>query len=159
MLHDVLLRILPAMDVSVPIFIMIYLAIGATILLHAKHAGIMLIALGTYCTATYFRLATIYLFTLEPPADWVALHDPVVSLVAYDSGFAKDLFFSGHISTLCVTIFIEPKKIWRWIKVAATVSVAVLLLIQHIHYTIDILAAPLFTYASYLIIRELIIVR
>jgi hypothetical protein len=155
-INDALLDVLPAIDVSIPIFLIIYLVIIATIVSHYRSPKIIVSALSTYCTVTLFRIATIYLFTLEPPTNWVILQDPLVSKVAYDGTFAKDLFFSGHISTLCVTIFTEPKVRWRWIKIGATFIVAVLLLVQHIHYTIDVLAAPVFTYISFLLVNNIL---
>jgi PAP2 superfamily C-terminal len=155
LLNDPVLRLLPYYDVSVLIFTLIYGAIAATLYVHFRNPHFLLMALATYCTVNYFRIITIYLFTLEPPIGWVTLHDPVVSLIAYDgSAFAKDLFFSGHVSTLAVLIYPEPKAKFKVIKIVITLIVAVLLLIQHIHYTIDVLAAPLFTYAAYLLIRR-----
>jgi hypothetical protein len=85
----------------------------------------------------------------------ITLHDPFVSLIAYDtSTFAKDLFFSGHISTLLVLVFPEPEKRFRMIKTAVTLVVAGMLLVQHIHYSIDILAAPLFTYVAFWLVNS-----
>jgi len=149
-LNDSVLQSLPAVDLSIPIFTLIYGAIIVTIAIHFRHPHFILIALATYCTANYLRILTIYLFTLEPPMGVVTLHDPFVSLIAYDtSTFAKDLFFSGHVSTLLVLVYPEPNSRFRIIKLVITLIVAMLLLVQHIHYTIDILAAPLFTYLAY----------
>jgi hypothetical protein len=153
-LGDTVLSILPAYDLSTPIFIIIYSLVFATIAIHIYNAEIILVVLSTYCVVLFMRIVTIYLFTLEPPLGWIPLHDPFVSLIAYGSGFAKDLFFSGHTATLVALIFIETKKIFKWIKIAGTLTVAIMLLIQHIHYTIDILAAPAFTYLAYRIIRQ-----
>jgi len=41
------------------------------------------------------------------------------------------------------------KRSDKMIGIAAIVVVACLLLIQHIHYSIDILASPIITYISY----------
>lgn len=149
LLNDPLLNLLPALDVSLPIFLLIHSTILSTALINIKKARVLILAMATYCTVNYLRIATMYLFTLEPPTGWVILHDPIVSLIAYDSAFAKDLFFSGHMATLMSTLLPEPNVIFKRIKIAATIIVGALLLIQHIHYTIDVLAAPVFTYLSY----------
>lgn len=101
-------------------------------------------------------MLTIYLFTLEPPIGWIPLKDPFVALVAYEPAFAKDLFFSGHTATLCCLIFFERNGMFKGIKVVATLIVALFLLIQHIHYTVDIVGAPLFTYAAFLSVKRFV---
>ena len=149
LLYDPLLALVPAADVSVPIFILIHATILATALINIRKAPVILLAMATYCTVNYMRIVTMYVFTLEPPTGWVVLHDPIVSLIAYDAAFAKDLFFSGHIATLMSTLLPEPNVTFKRIKIAITMTVTALLLVQHIHYTIDVLAAPMFTYLSY----------
>jgi hypothetical protein len=154
-LSDAFLNVLPAYDLSIPIFISIYGFIVISVVIHYSNPHFVLMALATYCTVNFFRIATIYFFTLEPPAGIVTLHDPFVSLIVYDtSTFAKDLFFSGHVSTLLVMTWPEPEKKLRLGKLLITIVVALMLLIQHIHYTIDILAAPLFTYAAYFLVKK-----
>jgi hypothetical protein len=153
-LNDWLLSALPSYDLSVPIFILIYSLVFATVAIHINKPEIILTVLSTYCVVLFMRIVTIYFFTLEPPSGWIPLHDPFVSVIAYGSGFAKDLFFSGHTATLLALIFVEPKAIFRWIKIAGAIIVAAMLLIQHIHYTIDILAAPFFTYGGFRIITR-----
>lgn len=153
-LSDPLLNALPALDLSIPIFVLIHGIIISTIVLNYSNPHFTLVALAAYCTVTYFRTATIYLITLEPPTGVVLLHDPFVSLIAYNSTFVKDLFFSGHTATLMVLIYPEPNAKFRYIKLILTILVAAMLLIQHIHYTIDILAAPLFAFLAYWLIKK-----
>jgi hypothetical protein len=153
LLDDVLVAALPAYDLSVPIFIILYSLVLGTLVIHFRNPEIILTVLATYCVVLFMRIISIYFFTLEPPLGWINLQDPFVSLIAYGSGFAKDLFFSGHTATLVALVLIEPKRGFRWIKIAGTCAVAAMLLIQHIHYTIDILAAPLFTYAAFRMVK------
>ncbi len=153
-LYDPVLNALPSHDLSIPIFIVIYGMIIATIAMNYSNPHFMLVAMATYCTINYLRIATIYLFTLEPPAGLIFLKDPFVSLIAYDNTFVKDLFFSGHISTLMVLIYPERRPVFKYIKLSLTLIVAVLLLVQHIHYTIDILAAPIFAYLAYWAVKK-----
>jgi hypothetical protein len=155
-LNDTLLLTLPTYDLSVPIFLLIYSTILASVWIHRWDPRIILVGLSTYCLVTTMRMATIYAFTLEPPRGWIPLLDPFVSVLAYDHYFAKDLFFSGHIATLCCTIYVEPIKLFKSIKIITSLAVAVMLLIQHIHYSIDIAAAPLFTYACYVAVNRFI---
>lgn len=154
LIDDFVLNYLPPTDASWIIFILIYGCILQTIITNARKPSVILSGLATYCTVSLIRMATIYLFTLEPPIGLIPLIDPFVSLIAYEPTFTKDLFFSGHISTLTVLILIEPNKQLKAIKIIATIAVSLLLLLQHVHYTIDVVAAPLITFASFLLIRQ-----
>jgi len=46
------------------------------------------------------------------------------------------------------------KKREKLIALIATLSVGVLLLVQHIHYTIDVVIAPLFVYIVYVLAKR-----
>ena len=155
LLNDPLLNLLPAFDLSIPIFFLIYSIVLSTAIVNIRKPHTILMIMGTYCSVNFLRLISMFMFTLEPPTGWVMLHDPIVSLIAYEPAFAKDLFFSGHIATLMVTLLPEPNRVFKRIKIAVTIIVGVLLLIQHIHYTIDVIAAPVFTYLSYKVMQRL----
>jgi hypothetical protein len=51
---------------------------------------------------------------------------------------------------------ILPEKKEKWLAFAGATTVAVLVLVQHIHYTIDVLGALLFTWFLYLLSRMLV---
>jgi len=78
----------------------------------------------------------------------------------------RDLFFSGHTANVSLLFFFVDI---RWIKIIIAVStfvVGFLLLKQHVHYTIDVIVAPFFAFASYKIavlmtdrIMNLVLVR
>lgn len=141
-LKDFLLSLLPPADYSWMIFSLIYSSILLTIFTNRRNPEVILCGLVTYCAVSLLRMATMYLFTLEPPQGLIPLSDPFVTLIAYEPSFAKDLFYSGHISTLTILILIEPNRNLKMIKAVATVLVALLLLLQHVHYTVDIMVAP-----------------
>lgn len=92
------------------------------------------------------RIISISIVPLNPPRGLVELIDPITGLFYGNTVVTKDLFFSGHTATM-VLIFLCLERKWdRIIGALATVAVMVLLLIQHIHYTIDVVAAPFFVY-------------
>jgi len=68
----------------------------------------------------------------------------------------KDLFFSGHTAILVLTILCLEKKSDKIIGIIATVIVGSLLLVQHVHYTLDVIAAPIIVYPLYKLSRFLI---
>ena len=91
-------------------------------------------------------MLTMYSVTLEPPAGMILLADPISSVLYPDNGFAKDLFFSGHVSTMVILVLLENNRIAKILKITGAAIVGVFLAWQHVHYTIDLLAAPFVTY-------------
>ena len=98
-----------------------------------------------------FRCLTLLLVPLEPPTGLVVLHDPLVERFFYatPSPITKDLFFSGHTATLLLLTLAVPAGWRRWILGAATILIGSLVLVQHAHYTYDVLAAVPFTLLAY----------
>jgi hypothetical protein len=92
------------------------------------------------------RTISIYLVPLEPPPGMIMLEDPFLTWVFGSATHVavKDLFFSGHIATMFVLIYYSETGYWRTYITAATMVVAVLIAWQHVHYSIDLIAAPIF---------------
>jgi membrane-associated phospholipid phosphatase len=79
----------------------------------------------------------------------ILLNDPFVQFFGSGDVLTKDLFFSGHTATLFLLFLISEKKYLKIIFLLCTILVGIAVLLQHVHYTIDVLAAPFFAYASY----------
>jgi len=92
-------------------------------------------------------MLSIYLTPLDPPATLIAIKDPLTSITygGKDVFMTKDLFFSGHTSNMLMLALCFEKRNDRLIGFLAAVSVGVLVLFQHAHYTIDVVAAFLIT--------------
>jgi len=91
----------------------------------------------------------MYLLPLEPPANMIILNDPLVEFFGTGQALTKDLFFSGHTATLFILFLVSEKKIIKTVFLISTIAVAIAVLLQHVHYSIDVLAAVFFTYACY----------
>jgi hypothetical protein len=88
---------------------------------------------------------------LNPPAGLLPITDPL-SNVLYGSKFiTKDLFYSGHTGTLLLIYLNLKKKPERIYTLLCTIAVGILVLVQHVHYVIDVVSAPFFTYCCYLL--------
>jgi len=61
----------------------------------------------------------------------------------------KDLFFSGHTAAILLFFFAVTRKKQKWLMLILSVIVAMGLLLQHVHYTIDVVVAPLFAWFCY----------
>ena len=102
------------------------------------------------------RIITISFIPLDPPAGLITLTDPLTGIFYGESLITKDLFFSGHTATLTLIFLCLEKGSDKFIGLMAIILVAVLLLVQHIHYTMDIIAAPFFVYACFRLTQHLL---
>lgn len=154
-LNDWLLARIPPHDVSVLIFALIG-AMALLILTRAIQNPSIYI---TYCWTFIFvyivRFVTLSLVPLDPPPGLVPLVDPINSFFSGNAVITKDLFFSGHTATMVQIFLCLEKRRDKLIALIAAVAIACLLLVQHIHYTIDVLAAPVVVYPCYRLTRYL----
>ena len=95
------------------------------------------------------RFVTLSVVALDPPPGLIPLVDPLGSVFYGNAAITKDLFFSGHTATMVLIFLCLERRTDKIIALIAAFAVAYLLLVQHIHYTIDILAAPIVVYACY----------
>jgi hypothetical protein len=154
-LTDPVLNFFTPRDWSIEIFILIYSCVLLSIAFNFHKPRTILLGLQTYVVVNFLRIISLYLFTLEAPEGTIPLNDPLVSAIAYGQEvYVKDLFFSGHISTLCVFIFIEEKKTLKYFILASTVVVSLLLASQRVHYTLDMVAAPVITWIVFQIFNR-----
>lgn len=154
-LHDWVLAAIPAYNVSVAIFAIIW-GMAILVLIRAIQNPAIYI---TYCWTVIFiciaRFITIYFVPLDPPVGLIPLTDPLTGYFYGHAFITKDLFFSGHTATLVLMYLCLEKRNDKIIGFIAIIVVACLLLVQHIHYTIDVLAAPIIVYGLYNLTRYL----
>ena len=137
----------PPRDFSWLIFGLIYFALIITLQGLLGRPGSVLLGLKSYLAITILRMITMYLVTLEPPPGIISLQDPIIDMVAYGGVvFNKDLFFSGHVATLTLLTILERRSWAKRLLGAITLAVALLLVIQRVHYFIDVVASPIITY-------------
>lgn len=157
-LYDPLLAIIPPMDFSLITFSLTYIALLTFWLSNIIHPKTFIIGLQAYCILIIMRTITIYLVPLEPPLGMILLKDPVtiIFMSTPNGGYiVKDLFFSGHVSAISLFYFVTTNIKIKRILLFLCVSVGTLILIQHVHYTIDVLAAPFFAYFAYFLSAKL----
>lgn len=148
-LNDWVLTHLPAYDVSIPIFALIW-GMGILMAVRAFYKpAICTTYIWTLIFVCIARFISLTLVKLDPPTGLVPLVDPLTSYFYGHASITKDLFFSGHISTMVLIYLHLEKKRDKAIALIAALVVMALLLIQHIHYTMDVLAAPVIVYCCY----------
>jgi len=151
-LPDPILNSLPPTDLTYFIFLLIYISVlfGLSVLI--KSPKQFIVAFQIYIVVLIFRFCFMYLLPLNPPFGIIPLHDPFVELFGTGVTLLRDLFFSGHTATLFVFFFVVEKKLYKMFFLNSTVLVASALLLQHVHYTIDIITAPFVVYGAYRLI-------
>lgn len=156
-LNDYILNQLEPRDWSWVIFGIIYLSVLITIFFNYSNPYTILLGIECYIGINLIRIFTLYFITLEPPQDIIPLTDPLITKIAYGNvAYLKDLFFSGHISTLFLLFLIEENKPRKIFLLTSTFVVAFLILCQHVHYSIDVLSGPFFAWAVYSIVKKFI---
>jgi len=146
-LNDPILNMLPPINFSNFIFFFTYSTITLTILSAIPYPGHFVRGLQAFSLITLLRTSSIYFFPLEPPADMVLLVDPVAEFLLHnETVVTKDLFFSGHTATLTLMYLFAQNKYLKTFCLVALCIAPVLLMWQHVHYTIDIIVAPFVSY-------------
>jgi len=148
-LTDVVLSALPAADVSLPLFICIWSVALLFLVRSFYDPRLFLLVLYSFLLLCIIRVITITLVPLDAPAGLIELKDPLSNSFYGRSFVTKDLFFSGHTASLCLLFLCFRRKTDKLIALIATIVVGLLVLVQHVHYTIDVIAAPFFVFFCY----------
>ena len=156
-LNDLLLRMLPAHNISVPLFIVIWSISLLTIFRAARNPQIFLTYLWAFILLSLFRTATIALVPLNAPIGLIGLVDPLSNFFYGDKFVTKDLFFSGHTSAVFLQYLCLTGKLDKKLALMATVVVGFLLLVQHVHYTMDVLGGFVFAWIAWQIVRKTLV--
>jgi hypothetical protein len=146
---DPVLALVAPRDLTWLTFGLIYLGLLTAIIVFAREPRRLLVAMQAYCAMVFLRMAAMAVLPLEAPPGMLPLADPLVETFGTGRLLTKDLFFSGHTSTLFLLFLAAPRGVVKWILLGCTCAVAVCVLVQHVHYAVDVLAAPFFAYGAY----------
>jgi hypothetical protein len=150
-INDVILNQLPPHNFSLEIFLLEYITLILVTVITVQHPDRLVKGLQMFGVAILARTICIYFLPLEPPREMIFLNDPMASFFLHskDTVVTKDLFFSGHVSALTLLMLISPNKYVKAWVLFATVTVGVLILWQHVHYSLDVAFAPLVSLIAY----------
>ena len=151
-LQDYLLDVIPAMDVSIPTFIIIWSVVMLVLYRIYQNPRLFLVVAYGFILMCLARILTISLLPLNPPTGIITLQDPIANIAYGGNGIfiTKDLFYSGHTGNMFLFFLCLEAKWDKIIALTASFLIGLLVLIQHIHYSIDVFAAFIFTYFIYL---------
>jgi hypothetical protein len=98
------------------------------------------------------RTVTLLLVPFKAVPTIIPLADPLIVRFGTGRLIIKDLFFSGHTSIMFLLMLTAQIRILRWAFGIGAVVVAASVVLQHVHYSIDVFIAPFVTYTSWRII-------
>lgn len=138
-------QLIGPVDFTWPIFLMIYGALIAALVVLSQQPHLLFRVLRAYTILIALRMLAMWMMPLDPPSTMIALTDPIVEFVSTGgaSTLTRDLFFSGHTATLVLIGAMVPNRIFRRSYYAIAAVVATMLMAQHVHYTVDIIVAPM----------------
>jgi hypothetical protein len=152
-INDFLVNAIKPINVSIPIFTIIWLMATLTIVRCIQQPAIFLLFLWGFIFLSLSRIISISLLPLNPPAGLIELKDPITNSFYGSKFITKDLFYSGHTSTQFLMFLCLQKKSDKILTLLSSICIGVLVLFQHVHYTLDVVAAPVFTYLVFLLAR------
>ena len=154
-LNDPILKSFNPIDLTWLIFALIYLSLIIFVITTFSKPNKLLISFQAYGLMLIFRTIAMYLTPFEAPEKIILLDDPFVQFFAKGDILTKDLFFSGHTGTLFLLFLLAENKTLKTIFLILTLMVGTAVLLQHVHYSIDVFVAPFVAYGSYKIIKKL----
>lgn len=150
MISDPIMPYLEPINFSKVIFFLEYISVVMIVFFMIDKPEKFKKGLWTVAALFWLRTITIKLLPLSPPQGMIFLVDPFTQFFFGENvQVSNDLFFSGHVSLVVLFSLIADKT---WMKVWMGLSAAVigfLLIWQRVHYTTDIVFAPIFTYMTY----------
>jgi hypothetical protein len=150
---DPVLAFFAPLDLTWLTFGLIYVSLLVAIGFLSLHPRLLLVAVQSYCVMVGFRVVAMYLLPLDPPPTMIPLHDPFVQVFGTGELLTRDLFFSGHTSTLFLLTLTANNRTVRTLFLVSTILVAASVIAQHVHYAVDVFAAPFFAYGAYRTVR------
>jgi membrane-associated phospholipid phosphatase len=156
-LQDYVLDAVPAMDVSIPTFTIIWSVVLLVFYRIYQNPRLFLLVAYGFILMCVLRMLTISLLPLNPPPGLIVLKDPIANIAYGGKGIfiTKDLFYSGHTGNMFLFFLCLQHKWDKIIALTASFLVGILVMVQHIHYSIDVIAAFLFTFFIYLGAKKL----
>lgn len=152
-LPDPVLKLFGPIDLTWLTFALIYASLIIAIIYLSTKPELLITTLQSYALLVILRMIVMYVTPFNAPADSVQLNDPFVRLFGSGEILTKDLFFSGHTATIFLLYLLVENKYLKLVLLICTLLIGVAVLLQHVHYTVDVISALVFAYTSVRIVK------
>lgn len=143
-------RICQPKDLSAFIFPLTWPVAFIGVIICARDPKTFLLLIRSYAFLIILRGVTLMSVPLDPPQGIIDLKDPLLHSTFYNGRMnPKDLFFSGHVATILLFVFILKNKFLKSAFLSIAIVLACLLAIQRVHYITDIIFAIPFAWLAY----------
>ena len=154
--NDPVLNLFSAIDVSYLTFFITYSFATVGIFIAFRNPIVFVNLIQAYAILTLLRMFCLFIFPLEAPVGIIPLNDVFLNSTFYSGREnLKDLFFSGHTATIMLFAFVFSNKKLKWLYVFGAVTIAILVTMQHVHYSVDVIFAPIFAFIAVFIQRKI----
>lgn len=98
----------------------------------------------------FCRMFCLFMIPLLPPNGYIPMRDPLVDWAtgSTDEPLSRDLLPSGHCAFVTANFMMATSEEALYIHGICMVVIPILLLVQHVHYTIDVFVAYFIAFAS-----------
>lgn len=156
LIDDPVLNLIAPREVSWLTFTLIYCALVTAVVSMLRQPFRLIVGVRAYSFMVAFRALTMFLLPLDPPARMITLRDPLIQHIGMGGQvITRDLFFSGHTATMWLLFLTATHPVLRRLFLAVAILVASGVLVQHVHYSVDVAAAPFFAYTSFRIAKRI----
>jgi hypothetical protein len=144
---DLILDRLPAVDLSF-LFVYGYMVLLMIMFLYPTFFRVRMLHVVAIQFSVLLTLRSVFMiFThLETPAGSVAVGFPGFFEHLY---FENDMFFSGHTAMPFLGFYVFRHSRLRYVFLVGAIVMGIVVLLMHLHYSIDVFAAFFMTYCSY----------
>lgn len=152
---DPLMSWLQPVDFSIPIFILEYLSVIFLFYYMTDKPGYFVKCLWSVSVLLWLRTFTVMLIRFSPSPEMIVLTDPFTQFFfGEDVKVTNDLFFSGHVGLLAFFYFIVENRYLKAFLLFCIITVGFMLIWQQVHYSLDVMFAPLFSKLVYELITK-----
>lgn len=147
---DIILDIIPVINLSY-FYVHVYLILLIFLIAYPLFFNPKKLPLTVFCVSVVAILRAVFIAMthLGPPLEDVSLILTGLPQFIKDMYFEADLFFSGHVAIPLLGFFIFSDRKIRWFWLFAAIFEGAVNLLMHTHYSIDVFAAPFFSYAAF----------
>lgn len=147
--QDPLFHYFDARDYSIAIVLMLYSSVGFFLFYNIKSPLLLSKFVWSYIFILIMRMVVLFFLPLYCDPNAIKLEDPVLNNIIYPNNYVeRDLFFSGHAAMVFSFYLCFTNVAIKRFYLIGTIAVSTLLVLQKVHFTIDVLAAPLFSFLS-----------